>query len=620
MFCAYLALVWNNNDQAATERASRLLNLINTSELPWICKCAEPGMYAFGLDEMPDILVPYVLAGRGGVVFGRLFSRSSFTVVRPASVVHDCTFAHQCVSSKGDYLVQNFWGTYVAILTHPESGSATVVRDCSGMMPCYYTTVDGVTVICADVKYLEMVGLRPCLNRGYVAAFLAMPHLQIAETALAGVAELLAGQSLQISRGKPKTCLAWDPVSVCSSDIVRDPTLASQALREATQSCVDAWASLFRPRILHTLSGGFDSSIVLSAVLRAPVHPDLLCVNRYSGGAGEDERPYARLAARACGVELVELMWHEGTQPLDERCLSAPRVAKPTVPYLCALAEAPFWNLLCSVHGAAGIWTGQGGDHLFMSAKTSLGVLDAIQVYGLGSYCTSAIWDAAVLTGHSVWHVMNTAARAAFDRTGTASRATIPLSLRFLNPESLPAAIPAYTAHPWDTASIGLPPGKRYQLLLLSDLLNRHRPLPGIRSTEDFHPLLSQPLIETALRIPVPLLLTGGKTRGLARLAFAEYAPPEILNRELKGQTSTYTLSLIRNSIRFVRELLLDGLLVGNGILSRTALADVLQNDFPIETDAFFPLFACVAAEIWARCWNSIPINHSRDSRLFSGG
>jgi len=153
--------------------------------------------------------------------------------------------------------------------------------------------------------------------------------------------------------------------------------------------------------------------------------------------------------------------------------------------------------------------------------------------------------------------------------------------------------------------------GKRRVALLLAGLLNRHRALPGIRDIEDFHPLLSQPLIETALRIPLPLLLSGGQTRGLARRAFADYAPAAILNRELKGQTSSYTLSLLRDASDFIAQLLLDGLLVQHRIVRRNALADVLQNDFPIAADSFFPLFACVAAEIWMRswysCWSSTP-------------
>ena len=144
---------------------------------------------------------------------------------------------------------------------------------------------------------------------------------------------------------------------------------------------------------------------------------------------------------------------------------------------------------------------------------------------------------------------------------------------------------------------------------LLAGLLNRQRALPGIRDIEDFHPLLSQPLIETALRIPLPLLLSGGRTRGLARRAFVDYAPTAILNRELKGQTSSYTLSLLRDASKFIAQLLLDGLLLEHRLVRREALVDVLLDDFPIAADTFFPLFACVAAEIWMRSWNSLSVD-----------
>ena len=112
--------------------------------------------------------------------------------------------------------------------------------------------------------------------------------------------------------------------------------------------------------------------------------------------------------------------------------------------------------------------------------------------------------------------------------------------------------------------------------------------------------------------IPLHLLISGGKTRGLARRAFAPYLPREITARELKGQTTTYTLGFVRRGISFVRELLLDGLLVRERILSRSALDAILLNDEPMRAEAVFPLLACVAAETWARSWGQprVAISH----------
>ena len=72
----------------------------------------------------------------------------------------------------------------------------------------------------------------------------------------------------------------------------------------------------------------------------------------------------------------------------------------------------------------------------------------------------------------------------------------------FANSDALTADLQAYSAHPWTLGSH-----------------NEH------------HPLLSQPLIETCLRIPVHLLATEGWDRAVARRAFSTDLPAEVYQR-----------------------------------------------------------------------------------------
>jgi asparagine synthase (glutamine-hydrolysing) len=150
-----------------------------------------------------------------------------------------------------------------------------------------------------------------------------------------------------------------------------------------------------------------------------------------------------------------------------------------------------------------------------------------------------------------------------------------------------------------------LPTGKQCQIHFLSELLNRHRPPPFADRVEEHHPLMSQPLIELCLRIPIYLLVAGGRQRSLARHAFREYVPPAIYNREDKGGTGTRLVDRIRESAPFLKDLLLDGLLVHEGIVERAALERHLIHGQPLRSSQLTSLLACIAAESWARTWRT---------------
>jgi len=85
--------------------------------------------------------------------------------------------------------------------------------------------------------------------------------------------------------------------------------------------------------------------------------------------------------------------------------------------------------------------------------------------------------------------------------------------------DSIPKEVSEYVAHPWTVKADRLSQGKQFSCLLLGELLNRHRPLGNLEFAEEFHPLMSQPLMELCLKIPSYLLTRGGRPRALARTA-----------------------------------------------------------------------------------------------------
>ncbi len=128
-----------------------------------------------------------------------------------------------------------------------------------------------------------------------------------------------------------------------------------------------------------------------------------------------------------------------------------------------------------------------------------------------------------------------------------------------------------------------LPPGKRWQICLLARLLHRHRPVPELQYAGEHHPLFSQPLVELCLRIPLYTLLRGGINRALERAAFRDCVPETNHSPRKQGHGRSIALmSKIREDLPYLRDLMLDGVLVQERIIERSAFEPYLAGNRPM--------------------------------------
>jgi len=159
--------------------------------------------------------------------------------------------------------------------------------------------------------------------------------------------------------------------------------------------------------------------------------------------------------------------------------------------------------------------------------------------------------------------------------------------------------------HPWLRATGRVPHGKLWQTFLLTVPQVFYDPFARADDPERVHPLMSQPLMELCLQIPTYTLIAGGWNRALARLAFAQDVPRPIICRRTKGQGADHSRMIIQANVRFLREFMLDGLLVRAGLLDRTALERVLSGSSPGSDPASGELEDHLGTEIWARRWTA---------------
>ena len=597
----FVALIWSPDDPAASAAAAQLEQKMRRAPAPWQSLLSTQGCSVFTSPPTDPSLRSYVLPGHAGVVLGKLFA-ADLGMPNLDCIEHiDERATREILRTGGGRLVRDYWGGYVALLSDRETRSGYALRDCSGKLPCYHRRFRDVTIVFADVADLALLELpAPGINWPYLAAFIHSSQAQVRACAFNDVYELLAGECLKVQGRSWQQTSLWDPRAICGERRIDRYEDAVAALREVAQKCIDTWAGSYDPMLLG-LSGGFDSAVVLGSLSRSPARPSITCLNQYTAASHEDERVYARAAAVRGGVPLLELPMAAAADRFDSRLLSAPKTCKPAVTALFRWLEIDLINRIADETGARILWTGQGGDHIFLQTADMWSAADYLQLQGLRPGLITAIRDAAVLSRQPYWFVLKTAFSRRRRAHPTQNSNSLIQKAPFVAPGALPPDVDTYVAHPWAADRDDLPRGKHMQIRFLSQVVNRHRPIARFERAPQHHPLLSQPLMEVCLRIPTYLLLRGGRERGLAREAFADRVPAEILRRRDKGSIVSHAAEMLRQSEPFVRELLLEGVLAGAGVILREELEPYIVHGQPFREEHLMPLLACIAAEVWAR-------------------
>lgn len=577
----YLALIWNPTDTSATACAQSLVQRVSSFPASWQRALDQPGVVAFhsGLNEGAS--ETRTLDSGTGVVLGRIFNRNIESTETARRVTFGATETAAIVSTGGKRLFERYWGRYVAIVRSPRTGEVWVLRDPLGQMPCMLTTVKGVTVVFSDLEdCLKLGGLKFSVNWNYIAGILANPGLLTRETALDEVSEVQLGERVRFSGASVARSIEWRVFDVARHDRILKVDDAVSQLRETTRGCIHAWASCYSG-LIHNLSGGLDSSIVLSCLKDAPARTPFTCLNYYGTGPSEDERPYAQRMARHVGAELVESRLDPSDVRL-ERITTLRRSARPGH-YMYELEHGELELQLAQQKGANGLFSGSGGDGIFYQARAELAVADYFFEHGFGSGLLRAAVDAAQVSRKSIWPLLAKAIRARvlpkrFNPVAESGRPERTL----VNADVLKSAAGKVELdHPWFTkqATRGVAPGILWHVSTVSIPPVYYSSFAPEAAPERTTPLLSQPLVELCLRMPAYLLIRSGRDRAIARKAFAADLPEAIVKRTAKGRIDQYLRNILDANLEFVREFLLDGILVSKGLLNRENLELYLSKE-----------------------------------------
>jgi asparagine synthase (glutamine-hydrolysing) len=602
----YLAFLWNPAEERSRHSVRSLAERLLAGTTQWVRVVDAGGVAIFHADRHSGASDACLLPYSAGAVLGKIFAGDVESPAAAAAVVFDDAESSRIVATGGRRLLERYWGRYVAIVRNAVTGEIWVLRDPSGGFPCWCTSHDGITIVCSDIDDCRALGtLSLTVNWSYVTGLVAHAGQQVRDTALNEVTEIQPGERLRFSSGSMERSIEWNPIDIAHNAPLQSVDEAVTLLRETTLRCVHAWASCYSG-ILHNLSGGLDSSIVLSCLKTAPSGPRISCLNYFSRGPNEDERRYARMMARHAGVELME---HE----LDPRALRLEQIltlrhsARPWF-YLYELEHGLFEGGLAAERNATGLFSGAGGDSVFYQARADLAVTDYLFDHGVSRGLVTTAMDAARISRKSVWSLLFQALRCRmFEPEWDPIAMAKPLARTIVTPEVVDIAKRnKRLTHPWLTpaAARGVSPGILWHIMSLSMPPAYYSSFFRDNYPERTLPLLSQPLVELCLRIPTYLLIRNGRDRALARRAFSGDLPEEIIRRSAKGRADQHARNMLDANLPFVRELLLDGLLVQRGLLDRANLETYLTRDrSPADFQYNEILQEHVCTEAWLRSW-----------------
>src|SRR6266851_5413671 len=261
---------------------------------------------------------------------------------------------------RGPQCLEMLRGMFAFAIWDENAKTLFLARDRVGIKPLYYCLTDTSLVFASEIKAILA---DPSINREIVPEvidrFLTFLYVPGQETLLKGIQKLAPGHYLLIRDGKPVIEQYWDLRFA-------EPT-RSQSLKDAEADLLSLLAETVELHMIADvpvgvlLSGGVDSTGVLSFALHGTDKKISSFTVGFSGGEVADERPYARLAAETFGTQhhdmtitakdfaafLPQYVWH-----MEEPVCEPPAVA---MYYVSKLARNYVKVLL----------SGEGGDEAF---------------------------------------------------------------------------------------------------------------------------------------------------------------------------------------------------------------------------------------------------------------
>jgi asparagine synthase (glutamine-hydrolysing) len=582
----FLAVLWQSDRQPTTIPAA--LRLARSTGMRSVCHV--PGMM-LAVNDIETLTFDASSCGMAGAVVGDVHYRHGPSDVRVDAPAETERLVQACRSGE---LAKQCWGSFLALQQRSDDGSSEAYHSPFSSLPVYYATLPGAVVLASDAALLKALGESPCtIDWGSIAIQIAYDDFAFRSTCITGIRELRCGQALQWRRDhSPIVRSIWNPWAHAATDEwFDDEAAALERLEREMVRCTAARIHGLASPLLD-LSGGLDSSVLAALISKNGI--DVQAVNMFSPATEGDERSFARAVADHLGIALTEAA--PQADLVDIRRCASPHLPRPHARSF--VQEIDRLTLAATSHTAAFI-NGGGGDAVFCHLQSSGPAVDVLRSPGSAAGFLRTVHEIAATAQVSFWVALR---KALAKTTRSTSRVKLVGNPKFLSGDVI--AAPSGDELPWPPPPRGVLPGKLEHVRGIYSSCFNMQGFARSSNMKAVFPLLSQPLVETCLRIPTWMWLAQGHDRYLARKIAGKWLPSQVAWRRSKGGLGQLQRDIYRLNKLAVREMLLDGVLQANGIIDRAAIEAQMVPGSELRSDQFPRLLRLCDFEAWALHWS----------------
>jgi len=512
----------------------------------------------------------------------------------------------------GTDCVQKLRGMFAFAIWDSTNATLFLARDRVGIKPLYYYLGKGFLSFGSEMKAILA---DPAVNREVdpqtIDRFLTYYYVPGEATLLRNLFKLEPGHVLIAKNGTFDIRKYWD-LDFSGASNHHASNGYQRQLVELLDEAVQLHMISDVP-IGFLLSGGLDSTAMLSFASKKTVEPISTYTVGFSSPGLIDERPYARLAAKTFGSTHREIsmssdefadflpryVWH-----MEEPVVEPPAVA---LFYVSKLASE-YVKVLISGEGgdeAFGGYQNYRNTFWFETAKKAFGPLRGPVGQGMG--LLGQIFNSRVLSKYGPF-MGGQLEEYYLSRASTPfqffNRADSDLYSREMTGKvSKSRSMDAVRKHHHTAANYGLLEKMLYvdtKTWLPDDLLVKADKMTMANSVELRVPFLDHKLLEFAAGLPRNQKVRGLTMKYVAKKALAEHVPNEILYRRKAGFPVPYEAWLRKDLRAWVDGILRDSRTVSRGYFQQKTVEGLLQR-YQSGINYSKEIFALVVLELWHR-------------------
>jgi asparagine synthase (glutamine-hydrolysing) len=512
----------------------------------------------------------------------------------------------------GPDCLQKLRGMFAFAIWDGNAKTLLLARDRVGIKPLYYCLSDSSLVFASEIKAILA---DPSVNRKMVPElidrFLTFLYMPGEETLLEGITKLAPGHYLLVKNGKAVIRQYWDLYFEEPSRGASFQNAEADLLSLLTETVGLHMIADVPVGVL--LSGGVDSTGILSLAVDATDKKISTFTVGFSGSEVADERPYARLAAEKFGARhydmtisaddfarfLPRYIWH-----MEEPVCEPPAIA---LYYVSKLAKKYVTVLL----------SGEGGDEAFAGYSNYRNLMWLERLKAGGPTVNGTLAYALSLTD-SMFHsrrcskygpLMNerfpdyyysrTSNPYAFTGNGLGKVYAADFT-RAVDRERSLGPVRQLQEHVRGENALNAMLYIDTKTWLPDDLLIKADKMTMANSVELRVPLLDHRVLEFAASLAPGFKLNGCNTKYILKKALSKKIPAEIRNRKKTGFPVPYGAWLRKDLKDVIRDVLMDGKTISRGYFRKDVIESLLRANSN-GTDYSKELFSLLTLELWQR-------------------